>query len=177
MAIQMKLANECVDCLTAFMRDRLERDVSVNCGSAPRVAALHKSRGNSECALPTTYGRGAYESEAHPQPQPQPQLEVVNSLLASRKARLKFFDSDLFFDPTWAILLDLYQSEMLGKQLSVTSICLGSGVPSTTALRYLRILEERGYIARVSDELDKRRSFVTLTDRAREAMVSYLQAL
>ena len=173
MATQMKLANECVDCLTAFMRDRLERDVSGNCGSAPRVAALHKGRDKPECALPKGHGRSAYASEA----QPQPMLDAVNSLLASRKARLKFFDSDLFFDPTWAILLDLYQSEMLGKQVSVTSICLGSGVPSTTALRYLRILEERGYIARVSDEQDKRRSFVTLTDRAREAMVSYLQAL
>lgn len=103
-------------------------------------------------------------------------LVSVSSLLAKRKARLKFFDNDLFFDPSWEIMLDLYQSELLGKQVSVTSLCLASGVPSTTALRYLRILEERGYLTRVPDELDKRRSFVKLTDRARDAMASYLQA-
>lgn len=173
MANQTKLADECVDCLTAFMRDRLARDASKDYCNAPGAAAPHIVNNGSDCARSSEWGGDINVSDR----KPQQMLDAVNSLMVNRKARLKFFDSDLFFDPTWAILLDLYQSEMLGKQLSVTSICLGSGVPNTTALRYLRILEKREYILRVSDDTDRRRIFVRLTQRAREAMVSYLQAL
>lgn len=173
MATQMKLANECVDCLTAFMRERLAQDASKDCGNPSGVADPHIHNDNLGCTRWTGLLRDAEGSQA----KPQTMLASVNALLAKRRARLKFFDTDLFFDPSWEIILDLCQSEMMGKRLSVTSLCLGSGVPSTTALRYLRILEDRGYIVRVPDELDKRRSFVTLTDRARDAMTSYLRAL
>lgn len=173
MQIEMKLANECVDCLTAFMRSRVTQEVerSLGEGSAHKLDCIRLE--NSQHGKPAGQGSVLHD----PEQLAQADLDAVTLMMAERNARLKFFDHDLFFDPTWAMLLDLYRSALLGKPLCVSSICLGSGVPSTTALRYLRILEDRGYVERVSDELDKRRSFVSLTLQARDAMAAYVDSL
>jgi hypothetical protein len=41
---------------------------------------------------------------------------------------------DLFADPGWDILLDLYAARQEGKQVSVSSLCIAAAVPPTTAL-------------------------------------------
>lgn len=82
----------------------------------------------------------------------------------ARRVRDQIFaDSSLFGEPGWDILLDMMISEYRSKKLSVSSVCIGSNVPMTTALRWLSILEERGLIFRESDSSDGRRSFVRLT--------------
>lgn len=177
MPTEMKLANECVDCLTAYVRNRVAQDGEQERGGTSVTHATHHvdyiCDDSPADRRPIGWDRGARPVEQDP----QGVLASVNSMMAARKARLKYFDNDLFFDPTWAMLLDLYRSELVGKPLCVSSLCLGSGVPSTTALRYLRILEERGYVERASDEFDRRRSFIRLSSRARDAMASYVDAL
>lgn len=177
MQTEMKLANECVNCLTAFMRSRASQEIRPTCGGVEGAPETHQvdyfHKEHSERREPMDPGGGARCNEQDL----LPALASVNSMMAARNARLKFFDHDLFFDPAWAMLLDLYRSELLGKSLCVSSLCLGSGVPGTTALRYLRILEDRGYVERIPDELDKRRSFVRLATRTRDAMASYVESL
>ncbi len=84
-----------------------------------------------------------------------------------REERDRIFGADLFFDPAWNILLDLYISERRGAMVSVSSMCIASKVPSTTALRWLTMIEKRGLIGRRPDDYDRRRSFLFLTDAGR----------
>jgi DNA-binding MarR family transcriptional regulator len=99
--------------------------------------------------------------------------QMIEALIGARKLRTKYFDQDLFFDPAWAILIDLYQAELVGKKLCVSAVCYGSGVAETTALRYIGVLEQRGLIQRVPDPKDKRRAFLKLTQSAQDKLVSY----
>ena len=57
--------------------------------------------------------------------------------------------------------------------MSVTSLCIASGVPPTTALRWIGQMTEAGLFQRVEDEADRRRAFIALTDRAADSMARY----
>jgi predicted transcriptional regulator len=106
-----------------------------------------------------------------------PELEIVETMISVRFLRDRFFDNDLFFDPSWSMLIDMYRAELKEQQLSVTSVCIGSGVAGTTALRYIKLLEERGYIRRVADPHDKRRAFLRLTERALDRLQRYFDTV
>jgi DNA-binding MarR family transcriptional regulator len=93
---------------------------------------------------------------------------------AARQSRL--FPADLFGEPTWDILLDLYVAGRESRRVPTTSACIGAHVPPTTALRWLRILEARGFVERESDGKDGRRTFVRLTVR-NAAMDDFLDAM
>lgn len=83
--------------------------------------------------------------------------------------------SDLFGEPAWDILLDLYVAHGRGKRVSVSSACIGSAAPPTTGLRWLAILQEEGLITRDGDPRDHRRIIVSLTAEGRQRMESYLE--
>lgn len=51
--------------------------------------------------------------------------------------------------------------------VSVSSTCIAAKVPSTTALRWLTMIEKRGLIGRRPDDYDRRRSFLFLTEDGR----------
>ena len=54
---------------------------------------------------------------------------------------------------------------------------LDAGVPPTTALRWISQMVEAGLLERVEDETDRRRAFITLSDKAAEAMARYFHEL
>jgi DNA-binding MarR family transcriptional regulator len=82
--------------------------------------------------------------------------------------------ADLFHDPAWDILLDLFIAAETNAQISVSSACIASGVPPTTALRTLKIMENRGILRGECDRDDARRRFVSLSDTMREQMRTLL---
>jgi exosome complex RNA-binding protein Rrp42 (RNase PH superfamily) len=81
---------------------------------------------------------------------------------------------DLFGEPAWEILLDLFVAKADGSRVSVSSACAASTAPHTTALRYLKALEENGMIKRSAHETDARIIYVTLSDTALGSMMSIL---
>jgi hypothetical protein len=80
-----------------------------------------------------------------------------------RERRINYFDEDLFGEPVWDMLLDLYIAYVAGQQVSITSACIASKVPATTALRWLDVMEDKKLIERTPDRLDKRRTWIGLT--------------
>lgn len=94
----------------------------------------------------------------------------ARNLQRLRAKRERIFGASLFGEPAWDILLDLYVSEANGREECVSNACLASRVPPTTALRWLRGLEEQGWISRRADDADRRRTLVKLTPKARDAM-------
>jgi hypothetical protein len=118
--------------------------------------------------------RGASAGSVRP-PLPDPRL--VRRIIRQRQLRGRFFDRELFADPAWDILLDLAAARAEHARVSVTSACIASGVPPTTALRWIGQMIEAGLLERVQDDVDRRRAFVALTDRAADAMARYFAEL
>jgi DNA-binding transcriptional ArsR family regulator len=110
---------------------------------------------------------------AHAPRPPLPDPRLVRRIIRQRQLRAKFFDDELFADPAWDMLLDLTAARAEHARVSVTSLCIASGVPPTTALRWIGQMTEAGLLERVEDEADRRRVFIALTDRAAEAMARY----
>lgn len=72
------------------------------------------------------------------------------------------------------MLLDLYIQRSVGRRVTVTSLCIASGVATTTALRWVGLLIESGLAKRVESEEDRRKAFVVLSDRGYRAVRSIL---
>ncbi len=98
-------------------------------------------------------------------------------LYKQRRVRAKHFEAELFGEPAWDLLLDLFVSECQGRDIQVSSACIASAVPATTALRWITILEQGGLLERFDDPRDRRRSMVRLTDAGRSAMINYLTGI
>jgi DNA-binding MarR family transcriptional regulator len=106
-----------------------------------------------------------------------PDPRLLRRILRQRQLRARFFDGDLFADPAWDILLDLTAARAEHKRVSVTSLCIASGVPPTTALRWIGQMTEAGLLERIEDDTDRRRAFIALTDRAADGMARYFAEL
>lgn len=90
---------------------------------------------------------------------------------------MALFPDGLFSDPAWDILLELYAVHLEQQRTSITSVCAASGVPTTTALRWVAKLEQDGLIIRTDDPLDARRSWIALTSDGVERMRSFFENL
>jgi DNA-binding MarR family transcriptional regulator len=99
--------------------------------------------------------------------------QEIRAILKARRDRAKFFPADLFADPAWDMLLELYAAQLGQRRISVSKLCLGSGVPPTTALRWINTLERKRLLTRSADALDGRRVFVQLSDEGITAMTAY----
>jgi hypothetical protein len=106
-----------------------------------------------------------------------PEPKLVRRMIRQRQLRARFFDGDLFADPAWDMLLDLTAARAEHSRVSVTSLCIASGVPPTTALRWIGQMTEAGLLQRIEDKTDRRRAFITLTEKAADAMTRFFAQL
>lgn len=105
-------------------------------------------------------------------------LVLARKIYALRRKRAAFFGNpDLFGEPAWDILLDLYIAQGEGKQVSVSSACIGSAAPATTGLRWLSVLADQGLVVRENDPEDHRRVLVRLTGAGLAAMDRFFEAV
>ncbi|MBK3735629.1 response regulator [Azospirillum brasilense] len=102
-------------------------------------------------------------------------LAVLRTLQQSRVARDKYFPKGLFEDPCWDMLLDLMANHLRGRRISVSSLCMASGVAQTTALRRITELHDRGLVRRIADDKDGRRVFIELTEQGIAALSGYVE--
>lgn len=99
----------------------------------------------------------------------------IRRMIKLRESRSKLFDESLFADPAWDMLLELYLARVEGRIEYVSSICIASRVPSTTAIRWIKTLEQQGWIFRRPDRRDGRRCFLLLTPKAEDAMERFFK--
>lgn len=112
-----------------------------------------------------------------PEAGPACSAQFVRRIIAARAARRQHFESDLFSDPAWDILLELYALRCEQRRTSVSKLCIAAAVPTTTALRWMDRLQSDGLVKREADPYDRRRVWVALSDKGFEALRSYLQRL
>lgn len=100
--------------------------------------------------------------------------DYAREAYATRRRRATIFGNpELFGEPAWDILLDLYIAHAENKPVSVSSACIGSAAPPTTGLRWLGVLAEHGLVMREHDPEDQRRVLVHLTEEGLAAMDKY----
>lgn len=95
--------------------------------------------------------------------------------IANRAARLHHIGGEYFGEVAWEMLLDLYVAEHENREISVSSLGIASGGPHTTALRWMRILEQDEVIRRFDHISDGRRRLVELTDKGRNLLDAYFE--
>ncbi|MFV0645043.1 MAG: hypothetical protein ACK5NN_11185 [Sphingomonadaceae bacterium] len=106
-----------------------------------------------------------------------PGLDELRREVGARKWRLKDMDQGLFAEPAWDMMLDLAIAHREGRQISVSSLCIASGVPETTALRLIQRMVDQGWFERDRDLVDKRRSYIQLSDQAKVALARYFDKI
>jgi hypothetical protein len=105
-------------------------------------------------------------------------IALARKTYALRRKRAAIFGNpDLFGEPAWDILLDLFIAAGENKSVSVSSACIGSAAPATTGLRWLGVLADEGLIARENDPEDNRRVLVRLTPSGHAAMERFFEAV
>jgi DNA-binding MarR family transcriptional regulator len=86
---------------------------------------------------------------------------TARALLRARSRRPELLGVDLFRDPAWDLLLDLYANG--GEEgMMISSLCHAACVPPTTALRYVHKLVEAGNLVCEDHPHDQRRTIVRL---------------
>jgi len=135
------------------------------------IARLRSQVGELTAALTKAQGKGSDKDHG------SRTAAIIKNVIEARSRRGSFLPPALFADPAWDMLLDLFLAHKSQLRISISSLCIAANVPSTTAHRWVRHLEEEGLATRRGDPLDARRNFVELTPNAIEALSSYFATL
>ncbi len=100
---------------------------------------------------------------------------TARSILSQNQIRKKLFSNNLFGDPGWYMLLELFVQYLEGTKISSKSLTISADCPPTTALRYVGLLEEAGLVTRTSSTDDRRFTLVELTQEGFFAVGSFLE--
>jgi len=103
---------------------------------------------------------------------PRVDRDTIKAIMRVQSARAKLLGYGLVDDAAWMMLLDLLLMHIEGKPLAVTALCVGSGVPVTTALRRLDQLIAKGLAQKTPDHADRRRLLVTITPKGIDCVSS-----
>lgn len=170
---------------SAFIKTGVPMDMS-NSTLKPSSARLQQLS-DEVSRIATTLARLAVEPEADAKSRrEQPandganaevSVETVRKVIRARRLRHQFFDDELFADPAWDMLLDLFEAELAQLRVSVSSLCVAAAVPATTALRWIATMTDAGLFKRRADPADGRRVFVELAPETSEAMRRYFSQL
>jgi hypothetical protein len=98
--------------------------------------------------------------------------------LANRRARANHFSSqDIFGEPAWDILLELYVHQFQNDEVSVKGASVDPSAPASTGQRLFRVLENQNLISSVEDPIDSQLCLIRLTPEGFESMTRYLNEI
>jgi len=101
---------------------------------------------------------------------------LQNARIALRRRLLRrqlLGASDLFGEPAWDMLLDLFIHQAEGRSLSMSALCLSSGIPTSSAMKLIQRLCDAGLLERLPDPRDGRRSLIRISPDTRHRLRAY----
>ena len=104
-------------------------------------------------------------------------LREATKLRDFRRLREKYFPAYFFGEFAWNMLIDLFIEEIRGRRVSITSACIASGGPTTTALRWITLMHGDGMVERQDSVIDRRRTWLLLTPKGSSLIKKYILAL
>jgi hypothetical protein len=90
---------------------------------------------------------------------------LAATILRTRRRRERFFSGDIFAEPGWDMLLELFVCRARGVRVATTSLCLAANAPQATGLRYIARLAEERLLERSPAPEDKRMVLVEITPK------------
>ena len=119
----------------------------------------------------------AYNVPSQPQPSALQGADFAAWALMVRRMREEVIGAQLFSDPAWDILLDLYVARVRGHRVQTSSLSPMAAVPPSTARRWVRKLIDLGLLERERDRTDQRLAFLKLTTKGYELMIAFMARL
>lgn len=125
-------------------------------------------------ALIRRHGDGGPVPEAMPLDDRIVQLRTARDFYRASIRRTDILGPKLASDTVTNMLLALFIAHEEGRSVSVSSLCIASGGPPTTALRQIRRMEEEDLVRRYADAQDGRRTWIAPTDKAHRMMRDFI---
>lgn len=94
----------------------------------------------------------------------------IASILSFRQARTEVFGPNLFSDPAWDVLLELYGAELGGRSVSLHDLAIASDTPQSATARWIGELGERGLVDTRRDSMDSVTLWISLTPEGSSRM-------
>jgi len=104
-------------------------------------------------------------------------VEGARRILLARERRRSALPAMIFGEPAWEMLLDLLVSKEEGRPVPLNSACIASGAPTTTAMRWVALLQTAGLVEQQPDPSDRRRKFLVLTQLGEESLKAAVRNL
>lgn len=101
--------------------------------------------------------------------------QQIEWLLRLRRERSEMLGQDLFADPAWDILLQLFAAKLRGRTMKLTDLV--TDAPPTTLARWAAVLEERGLVFGHLDPLIPSDLRIELSARGAVKMSKLLHSL
>lgn len=102
-------------------------------------------------------------------------VAIAGDIYRMRRARDQVLPRGLAGEPAWDMLIALYSEDQ--EPLPVSSVLYASGVPPTTAFRWVAVLCAQGLVERTRHPRDRRLSLLSLTDHGRSVVEDSLNAI
>jgi hypothetical protein len=150
---------------------RLNEEVARIAETLARLTRGEEDERRNGVRAPGQDYRGPSDGDA-----PEASAQEIRAAIRSRRLRAQFFAGELFADPAWDMLLDLFAAELEQTRVSVSSLCIAAAVPPTTALRWIGTLHDAGLFERHADPADRRRAYIALSAKGLAGMRSYIAA-
>ncbi|WP_326915222.1 JAB domain-containing protein [Sphingopyxis chilensis] len=136
----------------------------------------HIRSGKTKTSTAPLPRRFALRSPAEPQ-----RGNVDDHILGNAKATLRrrilrrqlLGWEELFGEPAWDMLLELFIHECEERALSMSSLCTAAAIPESSAMRLAQRLCDAGLLVRLPDPEDGRRSFMKLAPDVAHQLRAY----
>lgn len=99
----------------------------------------------------------------------------VAAILQLRRARAEIFGAELFTDPAWDVLLELFAAKLAGRKLKLVDLEIFG--PRSTLVRWAAVLEERGLVSCQLDGSEMRKLSLEITPLGAAKMSKLLRNL
>ncbi len=104
-------------------------------------------------------------------------VDIGAIIRAAREGIGGFFGGDLFADPAFDMLLFVFLEEEAGRSVETSACYRASGVPRTTAVRWINMLVSMGMFQSTPHPTDRRLGLLSLSDEARVSVRQWLEGL
>lgn len=103
-----------------------------------------------------------------------PGAQLAYWVLTARRLREEVMGGELFSDPAWDILLDLYTALARGVRVKTSSVSTIAGVPPSTGRRWVSKLIDLGLVERAKELPDQRFTCLALSAKGRDIMEAFM---
>jgi DNA repair protein RadC len=168
---ELRSASDGDDLHVAALMDEMTTILKDATCLAKRMATQHRHAAQKRLTDPADDG-----DEHHPG-EDREALALVNArreLLLLERRRRFLENVHLFGDPAWSILIDLYVRQRTALRTTVSSACIASGAPTSTGMRYVKSLQDDGWLMKRPDPHDLRRTYVELTPEGMDRMTAIM---